>query len=109
VSRFSVLEVSYLGERRLGVVIVDDDDSYAPAPVGAQESAELAERERVIIDVHDGLALRAFVDEATKDRASGHPLASRGEVVELLASAWDLDDHMLTAFGLVPSRMERVY
>lgn len=41
VSRFSVLEVSYLDERRLGVVVFDEDDSHAPARVGTQESTEL--------------------------------------------------------------------
>ena len=69
---------------------------------------ELLERERVIIDVDDGLALWVLVDEATKDRASRHPLASRGGVIELRVSSWDLDDHMLAALGLSPSGMERV-
>jgi len=62
----------------------------------------------VIVDVDDWLPLCAVVEEATKNRASGHPLASRGEVVELLVSAWDLDDHMLSALGLSPSGIERI-
>jgi len=58
VSRFSVLEVPYLDERRLGVVVFDEDDSHTPARVGAQKSTELLERERVIVDVDDGLTHR---------------------------------------------------
>ena len=41
VSRFSVLEVSYLDERRIGIVVFDEHDSHAPARVGTQESTEL--------------------------------------------------------------------
>lgn len=62
----------------------------------------------MIIDVNDGLALWALIDEATKDCASRHPLASRGEVVQLRVSSRDLDDHVLASLGLSPSRVERV-
>lgn len=37
-SRFALLEVSYLDERRLGLMALDEDDSCAPARVRAQES-----------------------------------------------------------------------
>ncbi len=43
VCRLSVLEVSYLDERRIGVVVFDEHDSHAPARVGAQEPPELPE------------------------------------------------------------------
>jgi hypothetical protein len=43
VRRLSVLEVSYLDERRIGIVVFDEHDSHAPARVGAQEPTELLE------------------------------------------------------------------
>jgi hypothetical protein len=62
----------------------------------------------VIVDVDDGVTLWALIEEATKDCASWHPLASRGEVVQLRVSSRDLDDHVLAPLSLGPSGVERV-
>ena len=60
----------------------------------------------MLIDVDDGLAS----EPSSMRRRRTAPRGTRwpAKVVDLRASSWDLDDHVLTALGLGPSGVERV-
>lgn len=58
------------------MIIGSEGNPHAPSCIGPEESSEIIEAQRLVVEVDDEIAILVIVDEASQDLAPRNPLGA---------------------------------